>query len=306
MNSFLLDLWHDLREKRLWPVAALLIVGIATVPIVMLQKGAPAPAAPANTQAQPAADKLPTVTLDQIATTAPSSLSEFKQSQRNPFKPLKDLPKVAKTPKASSAGGSSSDSVSGSSGTGSGSTSSGSGSGSGTGSGSTGGTGSGAGSYVGPKTTYYSYRADVRFGAPDAEKTMKQLPTFTLLGDDKDPAVMFMGITDDRKSAVFTVDTARYEANGEHECKPSADRCEFIYLTADEASNETTITSLDGLKTYNLKVLGIKRVVLDKNAVENVPTENAAPAAKDSGKPTTVDPAPRSLFDILARTAQTR
>jgi hypothetical protein len=303
MNSFLLDLWHDLREKRLWPIAAVLLVGIAAVPLVMLEKGAPASATSPNaSQTQPAADKLPTVTLDQIASKEPSSLSAFKQSQRNPFKPLKDLPKVQKAPKAKSSGSSSSGSASSGSGSGTGSPSSGSGSGSSPSGGSTGGTGAGAGAYVGPKTAYYAYRADVRFGGPDKEKTSKQLPAFSLLGDDKEPAVMFMGVTDDHKSAVFAVDTARFEATGEHDCKPSADRCEFIYLTADEASNETTITSLDGAKTYNLKVLAIKRIVLDKNAVENVPTENAAPAAKGASKPNTVAPEPRSLFDILAST----
>ena len=35
MNDFLNDLWNDLREKRLWPVAALLLVGLIAVPVVL-------------------------------------------------------------------------------------------------------------------------------------------------------------------------------------------------------------------------------------------------------------------------------
>ena len=35
MNDFLIDLWNDLREKRLWPVAALLLVGLIAVPVVL-------------------------------------------------------------------------------------------------------------------------------------------------------------------------------------------------------------------------------------------------------------------------------
>src|SRR3954451_11687965 len=96
MNSFLLDLWHDLREKRLWPVAALLLVATAAVPIVLLQKGEPVAAPPPSaTHAQTAADKLPTVTLDDIGNRGPSDLTVLRATQRNPFKPLKDLPKKA-------------------------------------------------------------------------------------------------------------------------------------------------------------------------------------------------------------------
>src|SRR4051794_12852210 len=97
MNSFLLDLWHDLREKRLWPIAVLLLVATAAVPVVLLQKAQPAATpAPSATQAQPAADKLPTVTLDDVGNKVPSDLAAFKASQRNPFRPLKDLPKADK------------------------------------------------------------------------------------------------------------------------------------------------------------------------------------------------------------------
>ncbi|MEA2442788.1 MAG: hypothetical protein QOJ12_80 [Thermoleophilales bacterium] len=300
MNSFLLDLWHDLREKRLWPIAALLLVATAAVPAVLLQKAQPAATpAPGATQGQAVADKLPTVTLDDIGNKVPSDLTAFKTSQRNPFKPLKDLPKVDKganttvTPskKATAASGSGSASSSGSgSSAGNGGTSAGSGS------------SGGAASPVGPKTTYFTYRADISFGAPGKEKTTKQLETFSLLGDDKNPAAMFMGISDDHQYAVFTVDTARYESNGEHQCKPSDDRCELIYLKVAEDSNETTFTSLDGQTTYNLKILAIKRIVLDKAAVENVPTENKNPKPKSTGQPNKSDVLPTSLFDIFAKT----
>jgi hypothetical protein len=293
MHSFLLDLWHDLREKRLWPFAALLLVATAAVPLVLLEKAQPtATPAPTATQGQTAADKLPTVTLDDVGNKVPSDLAVFKASQRNPFKPLKDLPKAddenvtVTSDKGSSSG----------SGSGSGSSTPSGGSGGG------GGSNGGAGSYVGPKTTYFSYRADIRFGTPGDEKTTKQLETFTLLGDDKDPAAMFMGISDDHQYAVFTVDTARYESNGEHECKPSEERCELIYLKVDEDSNETTFTSLDGSTTYNLEILSIKRIVLDKADVENVPTEDKNPSSKSADKLDKSDVVPASLFDIFAKT----
>ena len=189
MHTFLLDLWHDMREKRLWPFAALLMVAIAAVPFTLLEKEQPAPpAATPPTSAQTAADKLPTIALDDVSAKSPSNLSEF--SQKNPFKPLSDLPKVVKDDTNKTVNlGDSPDSGSGSGGSGSGSDKSGSASGSGgsssSGGSSGGGSGSGAGSYVGPRTTYYTYRADIKFGPAGKAKAVKQVEAFTLLGDEK-------------------------------------------------------------------------------------------------------------------------
>jgi hypothetical protein len=301
MHTFLLDLWHDMREKRLWPFAALLLVAIAAVPFTLREKGAPAPPpVPTPTQAQTAADKLPTISLDEIASKSPSNLTEF--SERNPFKSLADLPKtppkdlgenqsvdLGESPDSKSSSGGSSGGSGGSSGGSSGS------------SGSTGGSGSGAGSYVGPRTTYYAYRADIRFGLAGKAKAMKQVEAFTLLGDEKEPAAMFMGVTDDHKWAVFAVDTAHYEAQGEHECKPTPERCEFVYLKVAGDANETTFTTLDGSKSYDLELTAIKRVILNKEDVENVPTEEDKSKSDASKKREKADPLPLTLFDILAK-----
>ena len=35
MTNFLLDIWSDLREKRLWPVAVALLVALVAVPVVL-------------------------------------------------------------------------------------------------------------------------------------------------------------------------------------------------------------------------------------------------------------------------------
>ena len=47
MKIFMLDLWHDLREKRLWPVALVLLAGLLAVPVLLAkdpEEPAPAPA----------------------------------------------------------------------------------------------------------------------------------------------------------------------------------------------------------------------------------------------------------------------
>ena len=45
MKVFALDLWQDLREKRLWPVALLLLAALVAVP-VLLAKPAEDPGPP--------------------------------------------------------------------------------------------------------------------------------------------------------------------------------------------------------------------------------------------------------------------
>lgn len=303
MHTFLLDLWHDLREKRLWPIAALMLVAIAAVPFTLMKKEQPAPppvAAP--TQAQTASDKLPTIQLDEISSKSPSNLNQF--SQRNPFRPLRDIPKKAPagddenktvdlgaSPDSDSKGGSDASKAS----AGGSPASSGGSSG-----GSAGGDSSGGSTGGGSRTIYYDYRTDIKFGLAGEAKAMKQVAAFTLLGDDKEPAAMFMGVTDDHDWAVFTVDTARYEAQGEHECKPTPERCEFIYLKVSDGANETTLTTLDGQKSYDLELTAIKRIILDKADVEDVPTESKSDDAS-AKKRNTVDSEPRSLFDILAK-----
>jgi hypothetical protein len=307
MHTFLLDLWHDLREKRLWPIAALMLVAMAAVPFVLKQKAEPAPPpVTPPTTATTASDKLPTIQLDEISSKSPSTLSQF--SQRNPFKPLRDIPKksaksgesqtvdLGASPKSDSSSGSGSgDVTSASAGSGSGSSSGSGGSPSGGSTGASGGSTSG-----GSKTIYYDYRTDIKFGLAGKAKAMKQVAAFTLLGDDKEPAALFMGVTDDHKWAVFSVDTSHYEAQGEHECKPTPEQCEFVYLKVADDGNETTLTSIDGSKSYDLELTAIKRIVLDKASVENVPTEDQSTdtAAKNRK---TVKPEPRSWFDILAK-----
>jgi hypothetical protein len=311
MHTFLLDLWHDMREKRLWPFAALLLVAIAAVPFTMTKKEEPAPpTATPPTQAQTAADKLPTIAQEDASAEAPSNLTEF--NQKNPFKPISDLPKVTKDDTNETVNlGDSPGGGSGKGGSGSGSGSAGSGSGkagggssgasASSGGSSGGGSGSGAGSYVGPRTTYYTYRADIKFGVAGKAKTMKQVEAFTLLGDDKEPAAMFMGVTDDHEYAVFAVDTARYESEGEHECKPSPDRCEFVYLKVADDGDETTLTKIDGSTSYDLQLTAIKRIVLDKKDVADVPTESDRSGDAASKKRAKADPEPKSFFDIFAK-----
>ena len=64
MTTFFLDLWQDLREKRLWPVAAGLAVAIVALPVALV-KPASSPSPSSAPPSEPQAAKLPAVSLDQ-------------------------------------------------------------------------------------------------------------------------------------------------------------------------------------------------------------------------------------------------
>ena len=91
MKIFLLDLWHDLKEKRLWPVAVVLLAGLVAVPVLLAQPAdEPSTAPPAATAAGPKPDvlkQLAKVKLGDDEVGDGSTLGAFDPS--NPFNPPK-------------------------------------------------------------------------------------------------------------------------------------------------------------------------------------------------------------------------
>src|ERR1044071_4828421 len=101
MKIFILDLWQDLRAKRLAPVAGVLALALVAVPIVMSKPAkspAPAPVQAVRTAPDPKDLKaLGSVKLDNHDVERGSSLNAFDPS--DPFRPPK---KVTKKKKAES------------------------------------------------------------------------------------------------------------------------------------------------------------------------------------------------------------
>jgi hypothetical protein len=266
MTTFFLDLWQDLREKRLWPVAVGLLAAAVAIPAVMLKPAADPttpPPAVANTGQRAT---LPAVSVDDSPTHG-SKLQTF--SQRNPFKPLKDLEKQPGSP--TPAGGSGPGAGGQGSGGGSGSPSGGSGGGSGGGStpvaNPVGGDGGGSPTPSGPTPTpgsgpggmhWFKFTADIDFGRAGDAKRMKDVESLTLLPRDDNPIVVFMGVTADAKGAKFLVNDPNFTADGEGDCNGSED-CQFVTLGLDDAHNEETFTSKDGKVAYDLKLVRLNR-----------------------------------------------
>jgi hypothetical protein len=269
MTTFLLDLWQDLRAKRLWPVAVALVAATVAVPVVVFK---PASTAPPATGAAAASnrDKLPSVTLD-ASSVAGSHLDVFKE--KNPFDVLSD----ANTTTASAANTAAGNPAAGSSAASGG----GAGAGSASGSGATGGgspppassSGTGGGSApngpdgkpLKPGVHYFTYTADVRFGPRSAIKTYKGVNTLDVLPDGSNPIVAFMGVKH-AKTALFFISDPAFRVDGEGKCDPTPDNCMFLTLGTDSGHDEATLSAHNGQVEYDLQLTGLHVKNLDPSA----------------------------------------
>jgi hypothetical protein len=269
MTTFFVDLWHDLREKRLWPVAVGLLAAIVAVPAILFKPASDAAPPAATAPHTGGAGTLPVVAVDSGPTVG-SRLEAF--NEKNPFKPMKDLAESSTADQGSGSGSGGSGSGGSSSGgsdaglgsSSGGDSSSGGGSPSGGSGGSTGGTPS-----TTPTVQWFHYVADFSFGEPGSPKKFKSPATFTLLPDEANPSITFMGVADDHKSAVFFISDPAFEAGGEGDCNAKGAECRFVTLKLSESSNEETFTAIDGSVSYDLKLLAIKREDLSSDKTGN-------------------------------------
>jgi hypothetical protein len=278
--TFFLDLWHDLREKRLWPVAVGLLAATVAIPLIMLKPASEASEEPTVIATTGGAEAFPALDVD----TSPSRGSKLESfDQRNPFRPLSDLEEEPGGSGGGSGGGSSDSGAGGS--TFAGGDASGSASG-GDSSGGSGGSGGGATppgiDPDGPSVQWFRYTADIRFGTPGSPKKMKGVQSLTLLPDDDNAAIVFMGVSDDAKSAIFFIADPAFHAEGEGECNSDED-CRFVKLGLDEGSNEHSFISQDGGMQYDLELLELNR--------ENISADDAKGDATDAKAKPAAQPA---------------
>jgi hypothetical protein len=260
MQNVLIDVWNDLRARRLLPVAAVLLVGLVAAPVVLSKKSdgaAPAPTqtpAPTKAQAPKGPDELAQVKVgDELQDGTGSSLSAFGAS--DPFAPPKKVLKASQSNPQPS-GGTQSGTGTGNAPSTSGGTgqSTGGGSAPSTGGGDTG--GSGGGSAGGEKkTTELEYVLDVTFWQNGHKRTIKGMRKLDTLPTMANPLLIFMGVSGKGGNAVFLVD-ATLETTGEGKCKPSRSDCAFLYLGA---GSEQEFTNEDG-DSYRLRIDQIRKV----------------------------------------------
>jgi hypothetical protein len=270
MTTFLLDIWHDLREKRLWPVAVGLLVATVAIPVVMMK-----PAKTPQVESAPPTTKtaaLPTVASDQTIVDG-SHLDAF--DIKDPFNAESDRT-TGVVPGQGSPGGTLPGVNTGSD---AGGTGSGGGIAGGSGGSPSGGSGGGGG------TKYYTYTVDVKFGERKLQD-YKAMETLDLLPDDQNPVVSFMGMTDNAKTAVFFVVDPAFEADGEGTCNPSPDDCRFIYMGLEDDRDEETLSAAEGAIEYTLQ--------LTKINIKHLTEAEAVGDAQPEANPDTPSAAKRS------------
>ena len=252
MKTFALDLLHDLREKRLWPVAAALLIGLLAVPVVLSKSAPQAPDPVVQATPKPAAAELPqlknlTVVADAAAARGGSTLDAFKA--KDPFKPPavvlnedNDAPSVATAPKAAAAGGA------------------GGGSGK-TGSGGSGGSAGPSPAPVAPRAPApapqrrsYAFIADVHFGRSGHERHFNPLDRLGMLPNEDLPLLIFLGVDPGGDNAVFLVDSTLTTA-GEGRCNPNPTECATLTIGA---GSEHEFADQTG-QSYTLRINEIRR-----------------------------------------------
>jgi hypothetical protein len=244
--SVLNDTWAYLVQRKLWPLAVLLIAALVAVPMMLAKDPEPAAAPVADTktsQSQLATEPI-------VALAGPGDRAERRRvlgSRKNPFK-LAVLPKKAKVPKVTDPAAAT-DPASG-------------------GTPVSNGTAPGVGvtpitpGDTTPKKVYERFELTVRFGTSSetGELPKGDLKRLEALPSAEEPVLVYLGVLGDKKTAVFLVD-AGVVAQGDGKCMPSRTSCETIHLKAGE-TEFIDVAGEDGESTaaqFQLDLVKIRR-----------------------------------------------
>lgn len=215
--SFLNSIVADLREKRLWPVAAALCAALVAVPVVLAKSTPAAPPSPAPPAAPvTAATAVTAVSVDSAVTHSPLSgrtHDPFIQ-QKMPGAPRTITPAASSTTSSAVGKASSTNRRT--------STSPG------------GGTGTTPTTTPQPSVRYFVYSVDIVFGNAGSHKHVyHDVPRLTPFPSAKDPVLVFLGVKTDGKTLVFLVSSFA-SPTGDGSCAPRQGRCNFLDLKAGE------------------------------------------------------------------------
>jgi hypothetical protein len=219
--------WRQLVRHRLWPVAVLLVAALAAVPVLLSHDAEPVPAVQAPVEpvtSTKVSDSLATPVVDEATPEQRSRRRRVLGLRKDPFAPeavkhpkkKKKKAKKAATPTQPTAPTTTQSSTPSTS----------------------------APTFpvittpVKPKKTYEKGSLIVRFGDATADtlarfnvKKLAALPKDT--SDDETPLLVYTGLTDHGKKAVFLVDES-LEPTGDGKCDPHPSNCETVALAKGE------------------------------------------------------------------------
>jgi hypothetical protein len=282
LNASLRNVFQEIVERRLWPVALVLAVALVAIPVLLSNPASSTPSASPVSPAAPATGTGgPLSAFQPVVNTEGSKSSEIRKRLQG-FQP-KDPFKVQGLGGGggSEASGATGESTTLGAGTGttlepgaggdtSGSGTSGSGT-SGSGTSGSGQSGSGTSGQSG-SITYFTWTATVRFGIGDNADQLdkKRLERFRALPSSENPVVVFMGVTTDGEKAVFLVSTAS-GTTGEGDCEPD-DTCTFLYMKPGQTQSFEAVDEDDQVVTYKLKLI-------DTNVEKTDPPKSSSSSA---------------------------
>ncbi|CAA9525475.1 MAG: hypothetical protein AVDCRST_MAG13-3683 [uncultured Solirubrobacteraceae bacterium] len=258
--GFLRNVVTDLVEKRLWPVALLLVLALAAVPVLLGRGAEPEPAASA---ALPAATPAPATARAQIAVDVPVPANrERKGKLRDPFKQRKAKAAPAATAASSAitakAASGADDADAGSFPAGSGAAPSGPMPSDVTPPASSGPSAPAAPDADAPKADAKDlYRISLRFGRTGKLRTRRDLARLTPLPTVDNPFFVFLGVLEGGKRAVFLVSTDA-KATGDGVCKPSRTSCQTIELRVGD-TEYFDVERASGPVQYQLDLVSITK-----------------------------------------------
>ena len=262
---------NELVERRLWPVALLLVLALVAVPLLLSKSDAGAPATPTATEAPAAIASAarkpgdtppggePVVSVAQ----AQQPSAPLRGHAKDPFRQQHvDRPATGTVTATAGAAGA-----------GSGGTSTPAPSDGGTG----GSGGSGGQTPPTPSPTYVYASVDVQFGhAGHTLRAIEDIPRLTPLPNANHPIVVFLGMRRDRETAVFLVSTDVH-VQGLGQCVPSGKDCEAIELREGDAAL-LDYTQPDG--TVQQYELDLDRVTLHQTTSKAVAQQAYARASR--------------------------
>ena len=270
MNT-LKDIWADLVDKRLWPVALILVGALVAVPLLLSKPATDAAVAPAP-QASASAAPVPAppgggAPVSDVSGTAYAG--PVNGAAKDPFRPKGGSGGSSDSPggAAFSATTTSMPGITASAGAGSaGSIASGTpgstGSSGSTGSGSTGSGSTGTPTIPGIPSVKPNVVAALQFGLLGGAPTYRRVAELTPLPSPTSPAVVYLGQTRRGESAFLV--SAEVTPRGQGRCTPSRGVCSTLYLKPGQVEYLTAKTTAGREIRYRLKF--IERVLPAKPA----------------------------------------
>jgi hypothetical protein len=247
--NVLADTWRGLVQRRLWPVALLLLAAAAAVPFLLAKDEEPLPNTPIAATEASGDDTAAAQPIVAVASSAQRELGrDVVGSSKDPFRPAIKAKKAkapAKTSSSSTGGAATPSDSSGGGGTSVGPTPISP-------------TTPTPGVPTEPRKRYEVATIAVRFGDSTATGTLYNLRRLTALPSVAEPLLIYLGLRKDGETAVFLVD-AGVLAQGDGRCLPSSDNCQTIELEPGETEFLDVESESGSVSQYQLDYVKVRR-----------------------------------------------